>query len=196
MFASVDYEVLTDEQCEEFVNEIIADCENIYTDAQLARKAREMRDRLGSREVISKYLQKVYSEDNSAVDDTFVETICGDIKDAANRDKHVSNQDFEMVCMRAKKASYAQIAVAFNIPKSTCHYRIHRSRALILKHKHLGFWEDIMDMQRCVQSNWYSMFREMIEWAEAGFPTFKKEPNYKEPNYKEPKRKRAQQKNK
>jgi len=185
---------MTDQECEEFVNEIIEDCEGIYTDKQLARKAREMRTRLTSREVVLKYIQDIYSEDSTAVDDTLVETIRGDIKDAANR-QHIDTQDFEMVCMRAKKASYAQIAVAFNMPKSTCHYRIQKARVQILNCRNLGIWEDVTNMQKCVQSNWYSMFREMIEWAKAGFPTFKRDPNYKDLK-RELKSKRAQRKNK
>lgn len=160
----------THAELEAIADEIIKPFDDVYTNKQLTRKAREMQSRLESRAIIEDYV----CEDFTSIDDTFIESIMGDIKDAANR-MSISDQDFDMIIMRAKKISYADIAFSVDLPVMTCYDRIQRARRKILQWEKFGYWEDVMNMERCLQSNWYPMFREMILWCAAGRPRFAKD---------------------
>lgn len=160
----------THSELEAIADKIIEPFNDVYTNKQLARKAREMQSRLESRAIIEDYV----CEDFTSIDDTFIESIMGDIKDAANR-MSISDQDFDMIIMRAKKISYVDIAYSVGLPVMTCYDRIQRARKKILKCEKFGYWEDVMNMERCLQSNWYPMFREMILWCAAGRPRFAKD---------------------
>lgn len=159
----------TDAELEEIANILLVDIPGVYTDLQLARKAREMESRIKSRNIISNYIESF-----TEIDDTFIESLLGDIKDAANR-LNISDQDYEMIIMRSRKVSYEDIAIACEISISTCYEHLQEARQKILQWDRFGYWEDVLNMQKCLQSNWYPMFREMILWCASGRPNFPKD---------------------
>lgn len=142
-------------------DELLKPYDGIYTDKQLRRKEREFKSRIESRRIINVYV----SEDFTDVDNTLIESMLGDIKDAANRAK-ISDEDYEMVCMRIRKMTYQDISAATGIPVSSCFVRLKEAQQKILNVECFGKWEDLLEMERCIQSNWYKMFRELIEYAE------------------------------
>lgn len=149
-------------------DELLKPYDGIYTDKQLQRKSREMDCRILSRQIIKDYV----SEEFTDIDDTFIESLLGDIRDAANR-MGISSQDFEMVVMRSKKLSYADIACSVDLPVKTCYNRLQLAREKILQWDRFGYWEDVLSMESCLSSTWYPMFREMILWCAAGRPNLK-----------------------
>lgn len=152
---------LTSFEKEAIADELIKPYPNVYTTKQLRRKEREMQTRLESRTIIEKYVSEEFTE----LDNTLIESFLGDIKDAANRG-NISDTDYDLICMRARKMSYTAISAATGLPKSTCFERLQIAQEKILEVECFGKWEERLKMESHIQSNWYLIFKNLIRGAE------------------------------
>lgn len=142
-------------------DELLKPYDGIYTDKQLQRKDREFKNRAESRQIVNAYV----CEDFTELDNTLIESMIGDIKDAANR-MHIDAVDLQMICLRCQKLPYSNISIIVGLSESQCFERLQIAQSKVASHDNFGLWEDIMEMQRCLGSNWYKMFRELMEYRE------------------------------
>ena len=124
-----EYADFTEDQKEVIANEFLSGFPGIYDDNQLQRKDRELKTRARSRRVVEAYTNNEFSD----LDNTIVESCLSDIRDAANR-ADITDRDYMMVCLRAKKLTYAQIAKVMDLSESTCFESLKIAQEAILDH--------------------------------------------------------------
>ena len=95
-----------------------------------------------------------------SVDDVIIESAWADIV-AGAKYKHIDPDTLQMIEMKQKKFTYAEIAEIFGMPESTVKSRILRAEKRILKMPEFGMWETINDMTKWV-SNWLKIFGDEI----------------------------------
>ena len=129
-------------------DELLSAVPGVYTEQQLSRKIRDSLEQLERTP-----LQGECSE----MDNIIAEAFWGDVKDSANK-MGVDIVDVEMIEMRSKGMTFAEIAKEKKVSRYYAERHIKKTQQRIMKNELFGLWEVIMAMTACLQSSWWRIF--------------------------------------